>query len=146
MAGRFQGKFSFKSSPKEKIRRPKNSTVIDRDQNSLSITVELSLVFFDCGFFSGCTFTCTGKLFFRVCMVGCMGRISHTNLKTRMVISRIATSKNHKELETVDLPPKGAGGQRCRGWQELTDAPRACPRAHFQIDGPRTVAFRNIKN
>ena len=34
----------------------------------------------------------------RVCMVGCMGRISHTNLKIRMVISRIATSKNHIEL------------------------------------------------
>jgi hypothetical protein len=31
-------------------------------------------------------------------MVGCMGRISHTNLKNRMVISRIATSKNHIEL------------------------------------------------
>ena len=30
-----------------------------------------------------------------VCMAGCMGRISHTNLKIRMVISRIATSKNH---------------------------------------------------
>ena len=28
-------------------------------------------------------------------MVGCMGRISHTNLKIRMVVSRIATSKNH---------------------------------------------------
>jgi hypothetical protein len=34
----------------------------------------------------------------RVCMVGCMGRISHTNLKIRMVISRSATSKNHIEL------------------------------------------------
>ena len=32
-------------------------------------------------------------IFFRVCMVGCMGRISHTNLKIRMVIYRIATSK-----------------------------------------------------
>jgi hypothetical protein len=31
-------------------------------------------------------------------MVGCMGRISHTNLKNRMLISRIATSKNHIEL------------------------------------------------
>jgi hypothetical protein len=31
-------------------------------------------------------------------MVGCMGRISHTNFKNRMVISRIATSKNHIEL------------------------------------------------
>jgi hypothetical protein len=31
----------------------------------------------------------------RGCMVGCMGRISHTNLKNRMVISEIATSKNH---------------------------------------------------
>jgi hypothetical protein len=31
-------------------------------------------------------------------MVGCMGRISHTNLKTRMVISGIATSKIHIEL------------------------------------------------
>ena len=28
--------------------------------------------------------------FSRVCMVGCMGRISHTNLKNRMVVSRIA--------------------------------------------------------
>ena len=37
-------------------------------------------------------------IFFRVCMVGCMGRISHTNLKIRMVISGIATSKNHIEL------------------------------------------------
>ncbi len=37
-------------------------------------------------------------IFFRVCMVGCMGRISHTNLKIRMVISEIATSKNHIEL------------------------------------------------
>jgi hypothetical protein len=27
-----------------------------------------------------------------------MGRISHTNLKIRMMISRIATSKNHIEL------------------------------------------------
>jgi hypothetical protein len=32
------------------------------------------------------------------CMVGCMGRISHTNLKNRIVISEIATSKNHIEL------------------------------------------------
>jgi hypothetical protein len=31
-------------------------------------------------------------------MVGCMGRISHTNLKNRMVIFRIATSKKHIEL------------------------------------------------
>jgi hypothetical protein len=31
-------------------------------------------------------------------MVGCMGRISHTNLKVRMVICGIATSKNHIEL------------------------------------------------
>ena len=37
-------------------------------------------------------------IFSRVCMVGCIGRISHTNLKNRMVISRIATSKNHIEL------------------------------------------------
>jgi hypothetical protein len=37
-------------------------------------------------------------IFSQVCMVGCMGRISHTNLKIRMVISRIATLKNHKEL------------------------------------------------
>jgi hypothetical protein len=37
-------------------------------------------------------------IFSRVCMVGCMGRIFHTNLKNRMVISRIATSKNHIEL------------------------------------------------
>ena len=34
----------------------------------------------------------------RVCMVGCMGRISNTNLKTRMVISKNATSKNQIEL------------------------------------------------
>jgi hypothetical protein len=27
------------------------------------------------------------------------------------------------------------------GWQELTGAPRA----HFQIDGPRTVSFRKLK-
>jgi hypothetical protein len=38
------------------------------------------------------------RIFARVCMAGCMGRISHTNLKIRMVISRIATSKNHIEL------------------------------------------------
>ena len=38
------------------------------------------------------------QIFSRVCMVGCMGRISHTNLKNRMVIFRIATSKNHIEL------------------------------------------------
>jgi hypothetical protein len=31
-----------------------------------------------------------------------MGRISHTNFKNRMVISRIATAKNHIELH-VDL-------------------------------------------
>jgi hypothetical protein len=37
-------------------------------------------------------------IFFRVCMVGCMCRISHTNLKNRMVISGIATPKNHIEL------------------------------------------------
>ena len=37
-------------------------------------------------------------IFSRVCMVGCMGRISHTNLKNRMVIFRIATLKNHIEL------------------------------------------------
>ncbi len=30
----------IKSAPKEKIRRPKNSTVIDRESDSLSITVE----------------------------------------------------------------------------------------------------------
>jgi hypothetical protein len=30
-------------------------------------------------------------------MVGCMDRISHTDLKNRMVFSRIATSKNHIE-------------------------------------------------
>ena len=35
---------------------------------------------------------------YEACMVGCMGRISHTNLKNRMMISRIATSKNHIEL------------------------------------------------
>jgi hypothetical protein len=34
----------------------------------------------------------------RGCMVGCMGRISHTNLKNRIVFSGIATSKNHIEL------------------------------------------------
>jgi hypothetical protein len=34
----------------------------------------------------------------RGCMVGCMGRISHTNLKNRMVIYGVATSKNHIEL------------------------------------------------
>ena len=34
-------------------------------------------------------------------MVGCMGRISHTNLKNRMVISRIATSKNHILVELL---------------------------------------------
>jgi hypothetical protein len=34
------------------------------------------------------------------CMVGSMGRISHTNFQNRMVIFRIriATSKNHIEL------------------------------------------------
>ena len=32
-----------------------------------------------------------------VCMVGCMGTIFNTNLKNRMVISRIATSQNHIE-------------------------------------------------
>ena len=32
------------------------------------------------------------------CMVGCMGRIFHINLKIRMGISRIATSKNYIEL------------------------------------------------
>jgi hypothetical protein len=41
------------------------------------------------------------RFFFRVCMVGCMGRISHTNLKIRMVISRIAISKNHIELHVL---------------------------------------------
>ena len=39
-----------------------------------------------------------GADFSRVCMVGCMGRIYHTNLKNRTAISRIATSKNHTEL------------------------------------------------
>jgi hypothetical protein len=43
----------------------------------------------------------------RVCMVGCMDRISHTNLKNRMVVSRIATSKNHMELGLLLVP----GGQ-----------------------------------
>ena len=33
----------------------------------------------------------------RGCMVGCMGRISHKNLKIHIVISEIATSKNHIE-------------------------------------------------
>jgi hypothetical protein len=32
------------------------------------------------------------------CTVGCMGKIFHTNLKIRMGISRIATSKNYIEL------------------------------------------------
>ena len=31
-------------------------------------------------------------------MAGCIGEISHTNLKNRMVISGIATSKIHTEL------------------------------------------------
>jgi hypothetical protein len=35
---------------------------------------------------------------YEACMVGYMDIISHTNLKDRMVISRIATSKNHIEL------------------------------------------------
>jgi hypothetical protein len=30
-------------------------------------------------------------------LYACMGRISHTNLKIRMVIYKIATSKNHIE-------------------------------------------------
>jgi hypothetical protein len=34
----------------------------------------------------------------QACVVGCMGRISHTIFKNRMVISRMATSKNHIEL------------------------------------------------
>ena len=34
----------------------------------------------------------------RGCMVGCIGKISHTNLKNRMAISGFATSKNHIEL------------------------------------------------
>jgi hypothetical protein len=34
----------------------------------------------------------------RGCMMGCMGRISHTSLKIRAVIYGIATSKNHIEL------------------------------------------------
>ena len=38
----------------------------------------------------------------RGCMVGCMGKISHTNLKNRMVISGVATSKNHMELLVPD--------------------------------------------
>jgi hypothetical protein len=33
------------------------------------------------------------------------------------------------------VPPSAAG------WQELTGSPRA----HFQIDGPRTVALRKLK-
>jgi hypothetical protein len=32
-------------------------------------------------------------------------------------------------------------GAKGAGWQELTGAPRA----HFQIDGPRTVALRKLK-
>ena len=35
---------------------------------------------------------------YKACMLGCVGRISHTNLKSRMVVSRTATSKKHKEL------------------------------------------------
>jgi hypothetical protein len=34
----------------------------------------------------------------RGCTVGCIGRISHTNLKIRVAIYRIATSKNHIEV------------------------------------------------
>ena len=34
----------------------------------------------------------------RACVVGCMDKIFHTNLKTRIVISEIATSKNHIEF------------------------------------------------
>jgi hypothetical protein len=37
-------------------------------------------------------------IFFRVCMVGCMGRISYTNLKNRMVIFKLATPKNRIDL------------------------------------------------
>jgi hypothetical protein len=40
--------------------------------------------------------TCSPE--YEACMVGCMGRISDRNLKIRMVISRIATVKNHIEL------------------------------------------------
>ena len=36
--------FANKSAPEEKTRRPKNSTVSDRDQNSQSITVEFFLI------------------------------------------------------------------------------------------------------
>jgi hypothetical protein len=36
------------------------------------------------------------------CMVGRMGRISHTILKNRMVIYGVATSKNHIELLVPD--------------------------------------------
>jgi hypothetical protein len=43
-----------------------------------------------------------GVLIFFPGMVGCMGRISHTNLKNRMVIFGIATSKNHIELLVPD--------------------------------------------
>jgi hypothetical protein len=37
-------------------------------------------------------------------MVGRMGRISH-NLKIRMVVSKIATSKNHIELQLYCVVP-----------------------------------------
>jgi hypothetical protein len=40
------------------------------------------------------------------CMMGCVGRISHTNFKNRMVISRIATSKNHIELLILMTGPR----------------------------------------
>ena len=43
-----------KSAPRKKT-PIKNSTVIDRESDSLSITVEF---FFDCGFFLWCIFTC----------------------------------------------------------------------------------------
>jgi hypothetical protein len=41
-------------------------------------------------------------------MVGCMGRISYTNLKNRVVISGIATPKNHIEL----LVPRSGGFEK----------------------------------
>ena len=48
------------------------------------------------------------------CMVGCMERISHTNLKIRMVISRIATSKNHIQHEICMFVSTGRVGSCTR--------------------------------
>ena len=46
----------------------------------------------------------------RGCMVGCIGRISHTNFKNCMVIYRIATSKNHIELQLYWSPVRSETG------------------------------------